>query len=126
MNKLAIILSLSLFTSILGAKKYPDISVKDLQQAIADGKVAVLDVNGPKSFKRGHIPTALDFSANSKNLSSVLPKDKNTLVVAYCGGPGCGAYKRAADAASKLGYSNVKHLSAGISGWKKSGAKIAK
>jgi len=39
------------------------------------------------------------------------------LVVAYCGGPSCNAYTRAANAASKLGYTNVKHLSAGISGW---------
>ena len=28
--------------------------------------------------------------------------------------------------AAKLGYKNVKHLSAGISGWKRSGAEVAK
>jgi rhodanese-related sulfurtransferase len=28
--------------------------------------------------------------------------------------------------AAKLGYKNIKHLSAGISGWKKAGADIAK
>jgi rhodanese-related sulfurtransferase len=55
-----------------------------------------------------------------------LPKDKNTLIVSYCGGPGCRAYKRGADAAAKLGYKNIKHLSAGISGWKKAGADVAK
>ena len=48
------------------------------------------------------------------------------MIVSYCGGPGCGAYKRGADAAAKLGYKNIKHLSAGISGWKKAGADIAK
>ena len=58
------------------------------------------------------------------NPMDLLPKDKNQLVVAYCGGPGCGAYRRGADAAAKLGFKNVKHLSAGISGWKKSGAPI--
>ena len=108
------------------AGEYSDISVKDLQDAINDGKVALIDVNGAKSYSLGHIPTAIDFSSQGKKLSSLLPKDKNTLVVAYCGGPGCRAYKRGADAAVKLGYKNVKHLSAGISGWKKAGAKVDK
>ena len=111
------------FASNLVAGEYPDISIKELQKAIDAGKVAVIDVNGAKSFARGHIPTAIDFSANAKSLAKVLPKDKGTLVVSYCGGPGCRAYKRGADAAAKLGYKNIKHLSAGISGWKKSGAK---
>ena len=114
------------FASNLVAGEYPDISIKELQKAIDAGKVAVIDVNGAKSFARGHIPTAIDFSSNAKSLAKVLPKDKRTLVVSYCGGPGCRAYKRGADAAAKLGYKNIKHLSAGISGWKKSGAKLAK
>jgi rhodanese-related sulfurtransferase len=53
----------------------------------------------------------------------VLPKDKNALVVAYCGGPKCKAYEAAAKAAEKLGYTNIKHLTAGISGWKDAGEK---
>jgi rhodanese-related sulfurtransferase len=100
--------------------------VKELQAALKDGKVAVIDVNGKKSFSRGHIPTAIDFSSQGKSLSKLLPSDKSALIVSYCGGPGCGAYKRGADAAAKLGYKNIKHLSAGISGWKKAGADIAK
>ena len=35
----------------------------------------------------------------------------------------CGAYAAAAKKAKELGYTNVKHLSAGISGWKKAGEK---
>ena len=119
-------LLLSVFAFSLFAGEYPDISINELQSAITKGKVAVIDVNGAKSFAKGHIPSAIDFSANSKKLSKLLPEDKNTLVVSYCGGPGCRAYKRGADAAAKLGYKNIKHLSAGISGWKKSGAKVAK
>jgi len=112
--------------SSLFAGEYPDISVKELQSAIKKGKVAVIDVNGQKSFSRGHIPTAIDFASQGKSLSKLLPSDKNTLIVSYCGGPGCRAYKRGADAAAKLGYKNIKHLSAGISGWKKAGAEVAK
>lgn len=125
MKKL-LFLFLPFMVSSLFAGEYPDISVKELQAALKDGKVAVIDVNGKKSFSRGHIPTAIDFSSQGKSLSKLLPSDKGALIVSYCGGPGCGAYKRGADAAAKLGYKNIKHLSAGISGWKKAGADIAK
>jgi rhodanese-related sulfurtransferase len=39
------------------------------------------------------------------------------LIIAYCGSPKCGAYLQAAKAAEKLGYTNIKHMSAGIAGW---------
>jgi rhodanese-related sulfurtransferase len=125
MKKLIIITSL-FFTCTLFSNEYPDISVDELQAALKEGKVALIDVNGPKSFSRGHIPTAINFSTDSNKLSKLLPKDKNTLIVSYCGGPGCRAYKKGAEAAAKLGYKNIRHLSAGISGWRKSGAKVVK
>ena len=96
---------------------YPDISKEELSAAIKSKKVAVLDCNGSKSFKEAHIPGAIDFEANQKKLATLLPKDKDTLIVAYCGGPKCNAYNKGADAAKALGYKNIKHLSAGISGW---------
>ncbi len=126
MKKFIALIALSLFSTTLFAGEFPDISIKELQKAIKDGKVAVIDVNGATTYKKGHIPTAISFASNGKDLAKHLPKDKNTLVVAYCGGPGCRAYQRGAKAAAKLGYKNVKHLSAGISGWKRSGAEVAK
>lgn len=126
MKKFIVLIALSLFSTSLFAGEFPDISIKELQKAIKDGKVAVIDVNGATTYKKGHIPTAISFASNGKELAKHLPKDKNTLVVAYCGGPGCRAYQRGAKAAAKLGYKNVKHLSAGISGWKRSGAEVAK
>jgi len=127
MKKLLTLLVASLFAVSAFAGEYPDISIKDLDAAIKDGKVVVIDVNGSKSFdKRGRIPGAIDFQKDGKKLAAKLPSDKNTLVVAYCGGPRCKAYKRGASAAEKLGYKNVKHLSAGISGWVKAGMKVEK
>ncbi len=99
------------------AGEYPDISIAELKKAIAEKKVTILDVNGSDSFKKGHIPGAIDFKADKAGIASKLPSDKSSLVVAYCGGPTCGAYAAGAKAAKELGYTNVKHLSAGISGW---------
>ncbi len=113
----ATLLAVALAPIALLAGEYPDISIAELKKAIADKKVTVIDVNGGESYKNGHIPTAVNFSAVQGDLAAALPKQKDALIVAYCGGPSCNAYTRAANAAAKLGYTNVKHLSAGISGW---------
>lgn len=114
---LATLFALSIAPIAMLAAEFPDISIAELKKAIADKKAVVIDVNGSESYKSGHIPTAINFAEAQGNLAAALPSDKNALVVAYCGGPSCNAYTRAANAATKLGYTNVKHLSAGISGW---------
>jgi rhodanese-related sulfurtransferase len=118
MKKLfATLCAITLSSLAVFAGDYPDISIAELKRAIAEKKAVVIDVNGSDSFARGHVPTAVNFSDVKDKLASVLPKEKDSLVVAYCGGPSCNAYTRAANAAKELGYTNVKHLSAGISGW---------
>ena len=126
MKKILTLLATAVLAISAQAGEYPDISITELKKAIADKKVTVLDVNGSDSFKAGHIPGAIDFRANKAEIAKALPSDKGALVVAYCGGPTCGAYAAAAKTASELGYTNVKHLSAGISGWKEAGAPLEK
>ena len=108
------------------AAEFPDISIADLKQAIAAKSVTVIDVNGAASYANGHVPGAVDFASAKEDLAAKLPADKDALVVAYCGGPACSAYKAAAKKAAELGYTNVKHLSAGISGWKAAGEALDK
>jgi rhodanese-related sulfurtransferase len=118
MKKSSLITALLLLSSTAFAASFPDISLADLKTAMAAKKVTLLDVNGPVSYANGHIPGAIDFTAHTADLAKVLPADKNSLVVAYCGNEQCGAYARAAEAAKKLGYSNVEHFKPGIAGWK--------
>jgi rhodanese-related sulfurtransferase len=109
-----------------GSAKVADISQPELQAAIAAKSAVIFDVNGTDSYKSGHIPGAIDYIAHKGDIAKLLPADKNALVVAYCGSPSCHAYAAAADAAVKLGYTNVKHFAPGISGWKASGAPTEK
>ena len=118
---LALGLTLLFAAAAFAARSYPDITQDQLKQAIAAKSAVLLDANGSDSYKEGHIPGAIDFDSNQDHLASLLPADKNTLIVAYCGGEQCTAYKAAAAAAVKLGYTNVKHFAPGISGWKNSG-----
>ena len=128
MRKLTTILASALLVfGTAFAGEYGDISIQDLDAAIKAGKVTVIDVNGSDSYTgKGHIPGAIDFAVSQEKLASILPQDKNQLVVAYCSGPACPAYKKAADAASQLGYSNVKHLASGINGWLEAGMPVEK
>ena len=104
------------------ADKFPDISHDELKAAIAEKKVALIDVNGSDSYKAGHIPGAVDFQS-TKDLAKSLPADKNALIVAYCANEQCSAYQQGAKAAKELGYTNIKHYPKGIQGWKKAGEK---
>ena len=121
MKKLSTFLCALAFTSLvaLAGENFPAISTDDLQQAIAEKKVTLIDVNGSDSYKAGHIPGAIDFATTKTELAAKLPADKGALVVAYCGNERCGAYAAAATKAKELGYTNVKHYSPGIAGWKK-------
>ena len=115
---------LSLFIGVHAfAAEVPDITIPELKQAIEQKNVTLLDANGTASYSEGHIPGAADFNGHRGDLAKLLPSDKNALIVAYCGGPRCHAYQAAVDQAQQLGYTNIKHLSAGISGWKSAGEK---
>ena len=62
--------------------------------------------------------------ANKGQLGKVLPKDKSAPIVAYCGGKMCTAWHKAAKAACEMGYTNIRHFSAGITGWNKMKKKM--
>lgn len=111
--------------SVFADDKVADINHADLSKAVKEGKVALIDCNGSDSYKAGHIPGAVDYAANKEKLAEKLPADKGALIVAYCGNENCNAYRAGAEAAKKLGYTNVKHYSAGKAGWAKSGEKLA-
>ncbi|HET6247306.1 MAG TPA: rhodanese-like domain-containing protein [Tepidisphaeraceae bacterium] len=122
------VLGITLFAAAIRAEEsqYTDITIPQLKAAMEKKDVVILDANGTDSYRDGHIPGALNFEAESANLEKVLPKDKGALIVAYCGGPQCMAYKAATTKVLAMGYTNVKHLPAGISGWKAAGEKTEK
>ena len=117
MKKILTLLCAAVLSINANAAEYPDISITDVKAAITAKTITLIDVNGTDSWKKGHVPGAIDFDAEGKDLAAKLPADKGALIVAYCGGPRCNAYKAGANAAQKLGYTNVKHMAAGISGW---------
>ncbi len=126
MKKFIALLATAFIAGSAFAGEFPDISIAEVKALLGTKKATIIDVNGSDSYAKGHVPGALDFDAIEKDFAKALPADKTALVVAYCGNPRCTAYQAAAKAAEKLGYKNVKHMSAGISGWNKAGEAVEK
>jgi len=106
-------------------KNYADVSLPELQNLVNQDKVFLIDANSAESFKEHYIGKenhiakdhVVNFGAVEKNLATALPPQKDTLIVAYCGGLKCVAWQKAAKAACKLHYTNIKHFAPGITGW---------
>jgi rhodanese-related sulfurtransferase len=106
------------------AEEAPQVTVEELKKLVDTKGATIVDANGTKMYEEGHVPGALSFAANEGKLSSVLPKDKAALIVAYCGGPLCSAWEEAAKEAKAAGYTNIKHFKGGIKGWKDAGMPV--
>ena len=98
---------------------YPLVTKAELKTMSASGQAVIFDVNSADSFKTAHVPGAIHFESHQNDFAKLLPKEKNALIVAYCGGPMCSAWKKAAEQACTMGYTNIRHFKDGISGWTK-------
>ncbi len=104
-------------TDCADANRFGEVSRDELVRLLEKKAVFVVDVNSSKSFRKERIPTAIHYLTHKGKLKKLFPTDKSALIVAYCGGPSCSAWKWAAKKACELGYTNVKHFKGGISGW---------
>jgi rhodanese-related sulfurtransferase len=110
-------------TDCTSETNYPLITKTELQTVVQAKNATIIDVNSADSFKTAHVPGAIHFESHEKDFATVLPTDHNAMIVAYCGGPQCTAWKKAAEQACKMGYTNIHHFKDGISGWTKQDSK---
>lgn len=92
------------------------VSPSDLSGMIERGEADVFDVNAPQRWRDAHVPGARNLDPTQFE-PAALPADKARPVGFYCSGPLCRKAPNAAVRARKLGHSDVRVLSAGISGW---------
>jgi rhodanese-related sulfurtransferase len=112
-----------------GAKKvqYPNIvdNAFVAKYAVLPQKKGVMIIDSrPKARKydQGHIPGAVSIPDSSfDKMTDMLPEDKKTLLIFYCGGLKCALSHKSAFKAEKLGYTNIKVYAAGYPDWKKNG-----
>jgi rhodanese-related sulfurtransferase len=119
----------SVFDGTLGDKEpSPEISTKDLQQALRDPRTVLLDSRPVAEFAVSHIPGARSVAAKAGSSGALYVADVNDAirtvpdktrpVVIYCNGLHCGRSKRFAAELLKAGYASVRRYQLGIPAWR--------
>ncbi len=82
------------------------------------GDAVFVDARSAANFKRGHIPGAVNVPVNRvKHGLSTLPKNKDTLLITYCGNVECPNAYQLLNALLAHDYRNVKMFPQGLRGW---------
>jgi len=93
----------------------------DLQKALLDGSVTIVDVREPHEFAAGHIPSAINLPL-SRFHPDQLPAGKPPVLICQAGARSA----RALDQALAAGASEVRHYPGGMSGWRANGGEIVR
>lgn len=83
----------------------------------------LVDVREESEWAKGHVPRAIHLGKGiiERDIEKTIP-DTDADIVLYCGG----GYRSALAALNlkKMGYTNVKSMDGGFSGWKESGYAV--
>jgi len=112
------------------AAGYPDwiakgrigsVSAVYVKKALDAGKALVIDARPMKrKYAKGHVPGAISIpNSQFAKLAHMLPVDKKSSLIFYCGGMKCPLSVKSAIKAKALGYTDVKLFQGGYPEWKK-------
>ncbi len=93
-----------------------------IRKGPAAGNYLLIDSRPAGKFNEGHLPTAISIPFNEleKGGEKLLPTDRNTTLVFYCGGLSCVLSPKSAALARKFGFQDVRVFPEGEPGWKRS------
>ena len=101
------------------------ISRQELQAALHQGDVVVLEALPPAYYEQEHIPGALNLPLDDLDtLAPQLIPSSETAVVTYCSNRACSNSKTAAARLEALGYTNVRAYDAGKQDWIEAGLAV--
>lgn len=84
--------------------------------------VLIVDSRPARKYDKGHIVPSVNISNSQfEKLTHLLPEDKSTLLIFYCGGLKCPLSHKSAAKAEALGYTNVQVYAAGYPDWQNAG-----
>jgi len=101
-----------MFAMLMGLKS---IAPRELHEGLGQGELTVVDVNARHSWLQARVPGAINLPPEFDG--AMLPADRAAPLVFYCSNPLCRKAPQAARKAEKLGYGDVRVMSAGITGW---------
>ena len=94
----------------------------ELQAAIANGEVTVVDALPASYFEQLHLPGAVNLYVEeaAERAAAVLP-DKGAAIVTYCSNESCPNSEGVARTLTRLGYTDVRKYREGIQDWVEAG-----
>lgn len=101
-----------MFAMLMGLKT---ITPTELHARLGQSGTTVIDLNARHAWVQARVPGALNLAPDFDGAQ--LPSGRATPLVFYCSNPLCRKAPNAARKAGKLGYTDVRVMSAGISGW---------
>ena len=103
-----------------GVTRISGVALRDLGKKAGE-KFLLVDSRPAGRYDVGHLPGAVSIplDALEKEGEKLLPADKATTLVFYCGGLSCGLSPKSAAIAVKLGFKDVRMYPEGEPGWKK-------
>lgn len=122
-KKIADIVSLKI------AKVAPEALIKTedvaafVEKSPEKGKFMIIDSRPGPRYEEAHLPYAVSLPLHlwKEMKDKILPQDKETMLIFYCGGPTCSLSPKSAGLAKELGYKNVRVYQDGAPAWHKAG-----
>lgn len=102
------------------ATTFPELSVEEAAELIAQGEAVVIDVNPRRRWASGHLPGAINLDP-AEFTTAQIPGGMDATLIFYCSDGGGAASRFAAQRAAKLGFTHVFIMPAGLRGWMAAG-----
>lgn len=103
----------------------PPVDIDELQEALADPQVVVIDAQGPGGFARGHIAGAVDFDLDDVAAqASEAIGERDRRVVLYCTDAECQGAEFVGTLLVEAGYSNIGRFPGGVAAWVEAGLPL--
>ncbi|WP_070119286.1 rhodanese-like domain-containing protein [Bacillus marinisedimentorum] len=106
---------------LLGGESVTSEARKTYEEFMPEWDFVLIDARPANVFAEGHINGAINVpDAEFDGKAGLLPENKETVLIFYCGGLDCPLSANSAKKAMDMGYKNVKVYQEGIPFWKQS------
>lgn len=107
------------------AEPVPVLGVGEVESMLRRGEdVLLVDAREPEPYAQGHLPGAVNYPYGNwlEEGKPLPPKDRDLIV--YCNSQDCPIGRLWSEQAVQRGYARVRHMKAGLAGWKEAGLRV--
>jgi rhodanese-related sulfurtransferase len=103
----------------------PPVEIEELEAALEDPDVVVIDAQGEGGYERAHITGAINFDLDDvEKQASTDISDEGRRIILYCTDQDCLGAEFVGTLLVEAGYSNIGRFPGGVDGWAKAGRPI--